>query len=181
MVHSVDVEARTCSYVVYTTSLYQMDSTTARESNFLANALLKLTYSYDEAYFPSTSVFLTPQWLTVAFGFLTNTDKTRNKICEVSEGCEGVNVGLTREECISKLEELPLVTNDLHVDGYDYGCRVLHAVFAEINKKHCPHISFDPLEDSKGNIKCQQSANMQVSDQFDDLILNDFVSEVGLC
>ena len=182
MVHSVDVEARTCSYVVYQTFLYQMDPTTAREANVLVNLLLKLTYSYDEAYFPSTSAFLTPQWLTAFFGLLTSTDKIRNKICEVSEGCEseGVNVGMTREECISKLEELPLVTNNEHFDGYDYGCRVLHAAFAGTNKKHCPHISFDPLEDSKGNVKCQQSANMQVSDQFDDLILKDFVSEVGL-
>jgi len=174
MVHSFDPEARTCSYLVYKTNLYEMDSATAQKSSFLLDVLYKLTYSYNEGYFLSVSVFLTPEYFEFLFGRITNTDKTRNKICEISEGCKGVNVGLTREECVSKMKELPTTTNGVNIDGKSQGCRVLHSVFAETNEKHCPHLSFEPLEDSKGKVKCQTSENIQVSDHFDDLILKDF-------
>lgn len=140
-----------------------------------------MTYSYRDGYFSRASAFLTPEYLDYYFNTITNTDKTRNKICEVSESCEGVNVGLTRKECVGKLKELPVVTNGRYFDGNDRGCRLLHAAFAETDKEHCPHISFEPLEDSKGKLKCQTSSNIKASDYFDELMLKDYVSTGVLC
>jgi len=174
MVHSVDPEARTCSYIVYTTLLHEMDSANAKKSSVLVNTLFKLKYSYNEDYFTSVAVLLAPKFLTLVFGTLANTPQTRNKICEVSEGCKDVNVGLTRDECTEKLQSLPTFNNENYFDGNSYGCRVLHSAFAETNDKHCPHLSFEPLEDSKGKVKCQTSKNIQVSDYFDELILKDY-------
>ena len=176
MVHSVDQDTRKCTFLLYETGLFKLDKSTVQEGSLLLNSLFKLTYSYDEGYLPSVLICFTPQFIAAYFGTVTNTDKTRNKICEVSEGCEGVNVGLTREQCTKTLESLPILTNVTYLDGKDFGCRVLHAAFAERNDKHCPHISFEPLEDSNGKLKCQTSANIQVSDHFDDLILKDYVS-----
>ena len=39
---------------------------------------------------------------------------------------------------------------------------MLHGVFAASNDKHCPHLSFVPMPDYKGNLKCQSSKQMDV-------------------
>ena len=56
------------------------------------------------------------------------------------------------------------------------------AVFAAKNSNHCAHLSFKPMADPKGVVKCQESAQLQVSDLFsDDELANfeTFVEEVG--
>ena len=176
MVHSFHQEAQECTHVLYTTKLAACDDSTARGAHCLLNSLLKLAHYYNKGYFPNVAVFLTPKFLNYYFGIITNTDRTQSYICEVSERCNGENDGMTREECISKLRKLPILTNGSYFAGNSYGCRVLHAAFADTNKNHCPHISFEPLEDSKGNVKRQTSSNIQTSDIFDALIFKDYVS-----
>ena len=61
-------------------------------------------------------------------------------------------------------------------------CRKLHAVFAAENAHHCAHLSFKPMADPKGKVKCQESAQLSVSDLFsDDLFakLADFAVKLG--
>ena len=61
-------------------------------------------------------------------------------------------------------------------------CRKLHAVFAATNDEHCAHLSFKPMADPKGRVKCQVSAQVPVSDLFSDDELAkfaSFVAEVG--
>ena len=61
-------------------------------------------------------------------------------------------------------------------------CRRLHAVFAATNDKHCEHISFKSMADHNGKFKCQESAQVQVSEIFtaDDVAkFESFVAEVG--
>ena len=42
----------------------------------------------------------------------------------------------------------------------------MHAVFAAENAHHCAHLSFKPMADPKGKVKCQESAQVPVSDLF---------------
>ena len=69
------------------------------------------------------------------------------------------------EECIEKFNAIPTVfTGTNHgFDGYDKGCRLLHAAFAIENPDHCAHVSFAPMADPKGRIKCQASSARYMS------------------
>ena len=61
-------------------------------------------------------------------------------------------------------------------------CRKLHAEFAATNAHHCAHLSFKPMADPTGKVKCQKSAQLQVSDLFsnDELAaFTTFAAEVG--
>ena len=102
------------------------------------------------------------------------TEETRNFICDVSEACKETNVGISKEECLEQLDQLPLVTNGSYIDGNTIGCRARHAAFAEDNPDHCPHISFEPQADSNGKMKCQESDNINPLDLFDEVDLEDF-------
>jgi hypothetical protein len=63
---------------------------------------------------------------------------------------------------------LPLNTGNLsYFDGNSQGCRALHAAFASRNSAHCAHISFVPESDKNGNIKCQDSSGILISDLFE--------------
>ena len=61
-------------------------------------------------------------------------------------------------------------------------CRKLHAVFAAENAHHCAHLSFKPMADPEGKVKCQESAQIPVSDLFSDdelAMFADFVVKLG--
>jgi len=80
-------------------------------------------------------------------------------------------------ECEAKLAALPLADGDLaYVDGNTQSCRKLHAVFASDNAHHCAHLSFKPMADPKGKVKCQESAQLPVSDLFSDEELATFAA-----
>ena len=87
----------------------------------------------------------------------------------MQEACADVyaqNGNPSIEECLDKMADLPVASDNFYVDGNDAGCRKLHAVFAGFNDEHCPHLSFIPIEDVNGKIKCQTSQNLQVADYF---------------
>ena len=92
-----------------------------------------------------------------------------------SNNCQEIyelNGSPTEDECISQLEALPLSSGtERYFDGNDQGCRYVHAVLAASNGAHCPHISFVPVEDATGSIKCQTSKNIAVSDLVDETSL----------
>jgi len=73
------------------------------------------------------------------------------------------------EGCTTRLDALPVSEGDGYVDGNSKGCRVLHAVFASENSDHCPHLSFEPMTDVNGKIKCQVSANNSPDELFNDV------------
>ena len=58
-------------------------------------------------------------------------------------------------------------------------CRKVHAVFAANNSNHCAHLSFKPMADPKGKFKCQESAQVPVSDLFSDDELATFATFVA--
>mmetsp|Transcript_20210 Transcript_20210/g.48201 ORF Transcript_20210/g.48201 Transcript_20210/m.48201 type:complete len:425 (+) Transcript_20210:255-1529(+) len=154
---------------------YETNSDVVREVSVLVSAMQKVHYDYHENYIPLLDVFYTNEWYDFLYGTILNTDRTRNFICGVSEGCNGTNVGMNREKCVQGLKDLPLLTKDRWFDGRDYGCRTLHAVFAGQNPAHCPHISFEPQKDNHDQIRCQSSKGYEKLDQFDDSDIQGFL------
>lgn len=86
--------------------------------------------------------------------------------------------------CITSFEALPAFDDGPRLessrsqgggfDGNSSSCRLLHSFLASINTDHCAHLSFKPMTDSQGRIKCQHSNRMQPSDSFDDFDMANF-------
>jgi len=163
-----DKEARTCTFVQQTLVKNMIDPEFGREATVLYQVMAKIVFEYDDNYISKLYVFYSKEFISYLFGTLLNTDKIRDFICDVSssQSCNATHIGTNHQQCVSQLKDIPILTNGAF-DGKDYGCRALHAVFAAKNARHCPHISFEPQEDSKGNIKCQESKRFEPSDLFD--------------
>ncbi len=72
---------------------------------------------------------------------------------------------LTADGCKDAYDKLHMIDNG-YLDSNSKGCRILHFSFVPKNTAHCPHLSFAPLEDEKGKIKCQISRGRKPSDLF---------------
>merc|ERR1711865_804085 len=75
------------------------------------------------------------------------------------------------EECMETYKSLPNF-DDIgglsYIDGNTKACRYFHAVFANTNSDHCPHISFDAEEDVNGIVKCNMSKQTPLTALFTD-------------
>jgi len=86
-------------------------------------------------------------------------------------------------DCAGNLEAMPVIDSNNQLVGYSQACHALHAVFAASNMHHCPHLSFTPMADHDGKIKCQTNRDLKVSDLFEqeDLQLYErFARNVGI-
>lgn len=89
---------------------------------------------------------------------------------------------LSHGECVAKFEELPTFDDGPRFadspgggfDGNSASCRLLHSVLATFNTDHCAHLSFVPMADPFGKIKCQTSKRMRMTDFFDRTDLANF-------
>jgi len=81
------------------------------------------------------------------------------------------------EECMETYKSLPNF-DDIgglsYIDGNTKACRYFHAVFANTNSDHCPHISFDAEEDVNGIVKCNMSKQTPLTALFTDTQLELF-------
>lgn len=76
-------------------------------------------------------------------------------------------------DCVEKFETLPIVSESdaglRTVDGNSTGCRNLHASMTVLNPDiHCAHLSFYPMADPKGKVKCSNSSNFALDNYFSD-------------
>ena len=153
---------------VSTTMLTDPEKTSSVE--FIVATMFRIFYSTQENYVKKINIYYTPSAISYIFDEVFDTKKIKNYICETMENaCPDIyNLygKMKKKECTKKLKKLPVLT-DGQFSGYNQGCRILHAVFAEKNDKHCPHISFEPQVDSKGFIKCQDPAGISAGDLFD--------------
>ena len=137
---------------------------------FIIAMIFRIFYSIPGNYVKKIYVYYTPSATSFLFNEVLNTSEIKNYICETMENaCPDIynlNGKMKKKECTKKLKNLPVLT-DGHFSGYNQGCRILHATFAEKNDKHCPHISFEPQVDSEGFLKCQDSAGISAGDLFD--------------
>jgi hypothetical protein len=162
----------TCDFLIISSYQYSTNASKARASIFNLAIMFRIFYKLSDNNIPRLNVFFSQPAANVLFGNVLNTGRTRNFICDVIENeCPEtytLNNELSTEACSSKLETLPILTGDRsYFDGDSQGCRALHGVFASQNSKHCAHLSFVPQTDTNGDMKCQDSAEIAISDLFD--------------
>lgn len=139
---------------------------------FVTGYSFKFNLTADESYISVTnaSIFFPGDFFGDFFGHALH-DKVSDYVCSVMENtCEEVwkfNNLTDQESCKEQFLALEIGHGDINwFDGNSQSCRVVHATFAEENPTHCPHISFVPMVDINGHIKCQTSAGLTPSDLF---------------
>jgi len=156
--------------------------TTIDKMDFQNVAMIKLLYNFRYHYIKAVHVYYSQDFLAAFFGYVINSSNTRKFICTVIErDCKSYIKSTAN--CIQSLEAMPATDSNGHVDGLSQGCRALHAVFAGTNVKHCPHISFSPMQDMHGKTKCQTTENILPSNLFTSnefMLFNKFCIKVGL-
>jgi hypothetical protein len=174
----------TCDFLFIESYQYTTSATNSRASTSNVAMMLRFSYELSNNKISSFNIFWSQPFLDFFLGNVLKTERTRNFICKVIENeCPAtytLNGELSTEACFSKLETLPTTTGDLScVDGYSQGCRALNGALASQNSARCAHISSVTQEDSrKGNIRCQDSAEITISDLFDPQDLDSFDSYV---
>lgn len=125
-------------------------------------------------------LFYPEKFLQLLFNDLIGGPATTDYICDtvLKGNCGDVyeKNGLDEESCKAQYEALPGVDDYGSLDDKAKGCRILHSAFAEVNKKHCPHMSFIPIQDYTGELWCQESGGVRAEDLWSDDEL-DFISK----
>lgn len=120
-----------------------------------------------------TELFYPAKFLVKLFKDLIGGDGVTDYICNtvLRDKCNTTYLenGLDEETCKTMYNDLREVDNYGYLDDYAKGCRILHSAFAEINDKHCPHMSFKPIKDYTGSLWCQDpSGGVKAEDLFTD-------------
>lgn len=117
-----------------------------------------------------TNLFYPDKFLNILFNDGIGGDNVTDYICDdvLRDNCPKVyeENGLNEEKCKSMYNSLPPTDGYGYLDEYTKGCRILHSAFAEINEKHCPHMSFIPIPDYTGTLWCQTSGGVKAEDLF---------------
>lgn len=124
----------------------------------------------------SVKKYFPPEGALLLVEKVAATDRIYDFICNdvLSETCDNPTT-----KCMERLKHLPAaepITGS--VDGNSFGCRALHAAFALTNSDHCAHVALDPMEDTFGKIKCQQSKGEHPRDLFTDVEWEFYVEEM---
>ena len=125
----------------------------------------------------SEEIFLPPDFLNEVYGSYVNKASMATTACFLHEAlCEdeysanGYNSSI---QCTEKLHSLPVAEDNakgyITVDSNSTGCRHLHMTMALHSPEiHCPHFSFQPMEDPNGKIKCSDSSDYAIEDYFNE-------------
>ena len=116
---------------------------------------------------------------------MVHTRKTAQYVCDMLQHtCPDAGVDIwkhnklkSKEDCVARYEKLntfddgPKIADSKDLgggfDGNSASCRALHSVLASISTDHCAHLSFVPMADPNGNVKCQTSKRLHMTDYFD--------------
>jgi len=152
-------------------SLYKLSrttdpATTVGEISFQAANMAKLFYDLESRYITQIHLFYPLNYLDAFFGYLTNSANTHEYVCSVMKGACATMINATND-CVGNFADIPVLDTNGQMAGNSQACRTLHAAFAATNSHHCPHISFTPMADHDGNIKCQKDGNLTADDLFD--------------
>lgn len=129
-------------------------------------AMTKETYSAERNKVTKVFLYYKPHWIEFLFLNILGGPRILNYICRtLRNSCKTVHKydgSPSISQCVRMLRRLPSFTSSKHFDGPDLSCRALHAAYARTNPVHCAHISFLPLKDPNGQMKCQKSALMPI-------------------
>jgi hypothetical protein len=142
--------------------------------------MIKLFLDFEKGYVSRMNVFFTPDFLRIVFNVALNSPNTRRFLCK--EVMAGTCARLLNEtntagnQCEATQQALPTTEGELrYFDGNSSGCRALHGVLALNDPtEHCPHLSFIPITDPLGRIKCQVSTRTLPTDLFSESDFKDF-------
>mmetsp|Transcript_20961 Transcript_20961/g.23230 ORF Transcript_20961/g.23230 Transcript_20961/m.23230 type:complete len:396 (-) Transcript_20961:26-1213(-) len=168
-----DADTGTCKFSIYTLQTLTLDEDITEGGTLSYGALQNVYYSIPAVKIAKIHVYYSTEFLGEFFGRL-NTPNVAGFICDVLTGasCKDTDIpmlngNLSQQKCMRKVLKLPVAEGEKnYIDSNTRGCRALHVVFAASNSFHCAHVSLVPAQDSKGNIKCQTSANIQPSELF---------------
>jgi hypothetical protein len=131
-------------------------------------------------------LFYPEKFLPILFNDVIGGEAVTDYICDtvLRGNCQEVYQanGLDNESCEAMYNDLPPVDDYGYLDDKAKGCRILHSAFAEINNKHCPHMSFIPIKDYTGTLWCQESGGTKAEDLWTDdelAIIDQFASDNG--
>ena len=164
------------------------NTTTPPSEPFQFVAGAKIYYDFEERYIKRINVLYTDDLLRLTFDVFLNSANTRQFVCGVANGVCAITLNITANAsnltCAEQLLTLPATEGKYYFDSKSQGCRALHAAFAATNPvNHCAHLSYSPLEDPRGNIKCQTSKGTLPSSLFtesDLQMFRDFATSVGV-
>lgn len=129
----------------------------------------KIYYSAEPFKVSQIYIYYSYDYQDHLFRTFLDTDIVRDDICKLMENkCGDIYKynNLTQQTCQEKWDALPINEEGALIDGNSKGCRIVHASMAALNEKHCPHISFLPVEDDDGKVKCQESGMRSPMDVF---------------
>ena len=165
-----------CKFLSTVAYNYTMNpnTTAAIPTAFQVVAGFKLYFDFKERYIKRINVYYTDDLLRVVSDVILNSPNTRKFVCDVMNGpC--ANILNVTSNCEEQLLTLPSAEGEQYfIDGKSQGCRALHADFAAENPDHCAHLSFTPLQDPNGSIKCQTSKGTLPSSLFTESELQTF-------
>jgi hypothetical protein len=160
-----------CSVNIVTTNKAQIKNEYNPANKCLENVIAYTTHFKPEPFMiKNIAVFYPEQYLSTLFGpEYLDTSAVGDYICGIMErNCQEVdNFNFTTiEQCRMRYDTLSTTNEQGYLDDNSKGCRILHSAFAAVNSDHCAHLSFDPMKDPNGNIKCQKSKNEKDEDFF---------------
>jgi len=168
-----DYDSGQCEFLIFRTRRYKGSQMTKDSENMVeVNVMYNIFFHLQKDYVKKIHVFFPEGYLNFFFNNFDMT-VTGKYICStvMADVCN-----FDVKECTKKLSELP-ITEKPHenFDGKSQGCRILHAVFAEMNPNtHCAHLSFTPLKDPNGKLKCQNSMALDPTEFFKKSYINAF-------
>eukprot|EP00976_Prorocentrum_cordatum_P069506 1179576-Prorocentrum_minimum.AAC.1 len=175
----VDSDTGKCTFRVWRMLQYEISEEFSQEG---VNRYIEGSLGYKLDYNPTTNkidlmYIIYDEVLLQYFFSLIDTPRSAQVVCDTlmnkcpstiaEQNAEFLQGGI--DGCVDAFfREIPVLAEGSYVDGYTRGCRYLHTVFAALNPSHCPHISFVPIEDHKGKIKCHESLGLPLMMGFDE-------------
>mmetsp|Transcript_25325 Transcript_25325/g.42438 ORF Transcript_25325/g.42438 Transcript_25325/m.42438 type:complete len:263 (-) Transcript_25325:321-1109(-) len=158
-----DTSSGDCLFNSYVRAIFNL-SPYGSSASIEYTAYVKIYYNPAANKISKLNVYYSTGFLDAFFTSI-DTTLTRELVCSTMSGCSATWAGngyTSAGECLADLATLPLAsgTGTVHADGLDRSCRYLHTVFAATNPNHCNHVSFGPLADPEGHLKCQASAGV---------------------
>ena len=168
-----DPTTNICKFTTYFFEALDLNPAFTAGDTINFGGIINTYYSATTSKIPTVHLYYTETILELTFMQL-QTRQVDEFVCDtlLGPGCmdklgDQAEQGLTKRKCLQRLSNLPLAGGeDIFFDGYSQSCRYVHSVFAGTNPFHCAHISFFPVEDLKGKIKCQTSADMSPEELF---------------
>ena len=173
-----------CVFNVFTQSMYELSPRYSNGETWRVASMLTIVYARTTHKVAAIMLYYDPAFIQDIFS-ASRGRRTAEYLCNIMKNeCVGAGVHVWShnnfagfEDCISRFEQLDTFDDGDQlaasngaggVDGNSAGCRMLHGTLAALNPAgHCAHLSFVPMADNLGRIKCQQSNRYQVSDFFD--------------